>query len=270
MNIRRMILAGVAALAPMAAVADISWYLGLGAGGARLEEDLNLTFAAYEYDPDGVLGPLIDLVGSPDPDALNYNPRYGQPVAESIDKFNGSDLGYRVFGGVMFGRFVGLEIGYVNLGEIEDQIELNIPPNSENCTGCRPETDVFLSLFDEIDGIDAFVIGALPIGERFDVFAKLGVIDWESNFKAKNTFREQYPPSPPRDPIDNDPDGVPYVPTTEPSSYTTKTDGTDIAGGIGANYRVTDRMTIRAEGTCYDIENTEQAGHLGLNLILTY
>lgn len=275
MNIRRTILAAVAALAPMAAVADITWYAGLGAGGARLEEDLNLTYAAFEYDTNGVLGPVIDRVGNPNQGTVGYNPRYGQAVSESLDKFNGTDLGYRIFGGVMFGRFVGLEIGYVNLGEIEDQIELNIPaisgpaPDNILCNNCRPETDVYLGLFDEIDGIDAFVIGALPIGESWDLFVKLGAIDWESNFKAKNTFREEYPPSPPIGPGGN-PDGVPYIPTTEPASYTQKTDGTDLAGGLGFNYHATEHMTIRGEGTWYDVENTEQAWLLGLNLILRY
>jgi opacity protein-like surface antigen len=275
MNIRRTILAAVAALAPVAALADITWYAGLGAGGARLEQDLNITYAAYEYDSEGVLGPVIDRVGQGDPDLPFYNPRYGQPVASSLDKFNGTDVGYRVFAGAMVGRFVGLEVGYVNLGEVEDQVELNIPPVSgptpDNilCSNCRPETDVFLGLTDEIDGWDAFVIGALPLGESFDVFAKLGVIGWESNFQAKNSFREQYPPSPPIGP-GGVPDGVPYVPTTEPATFREKTDGTDIAGGLGVNYKATENMVIRAEGTWYDVDDVEQAWLLGLNLIITY
>jgi opacity protein-like surface antigen len=275
MNIRRTILAAVAALAPVAALADITWYAGLGAGGARLEQDLNITYAAYEYDSDGVLGPVIDRVGQGDPDLPFYNPRYGQPAASSLDKFNGTDLGYRVFAGAMIGRFVGLEVGYVNLGEAEDQVELNIPavsgPTPDNilCNNCRPETDVFLGLTDEIDGWDAFVIGALPLGESFDVFAKLGVIAWESSFQAKNSFREQFPPSPPIGP-GGVPDGVPYVPTTEPATFREKTDGTDIAGGLGVNYKATENMVIRAEGTWYDVDDVEQAWLLGLNLIITY
>lgn len=276
MNIRRSILAGVAALAPLSALADITWYAGLGAGGARVEEDLNVTYAAFEYDTEGVLGPVIDRVGqNTDPDAVGYNPRYGQAVSSSLDKFNGTDLGYRVFAGAMFGRFIGLEVGYVNLGEVEDQVELNIPavsgpaPDNILCNNCRPETDVFLGLTDEIDGIDVFVIGALPMGESWDIFAKLGLIDWESNFQAKNTFRETYQPSPPIGP-GGVPDGVPYIPTTEPASFSEKTDGTDIAGGIGVNYKAAENMVIRAEGTWYDVENVEQAWLLGLNLIITF
>lgn len=264
MHIRNIILAGSLALVPAMATAEITWYAGIGAGGARIEEDLNITYAAFEYSG-GILVPVVDLFGqNTDPSGDKYNPNFGRVASSTLDKFNGTDLGYRVFGGAMFNRFLGLEVGWVDLGEAEDAIELQIPQASVSCLeGCRPVTDTALRLSDSIDGWDAFVVGALPLNDQFDIFAKVGVIGWESTFRIKNAFDETFPPSPPES-------SQAFVPTTTPVSGTTKDDGTDLAGGIGVNFKASEHITIRAEGLWYDIENVEESWLLGLNLVLTY
>jgi len=264
MHIRNFILAGSLALVPVVATAEITWYVGLGAGGARIEEDLNLTYAAYEY-AGGVLVPVVDLFGqNTDSSGDKYNPNYGTVASETLDKFNGTDLGYRVFAGATFNRFIGLEVGWVDLGEAQDAIELQIPQQSISCLeACRPVTDTALQLSDSFDGWDAFVVGTLPLNDQFDVFAKVGVIGWESTFKIKNAYAETFTESGPDD-------SQAFVPTLTPTSSTTTDDGTDLAGGIGVNYKATERITIRAEGLWYDIENVEQSWLLGLNLVLTY
>ncbi len=269
----KYLLLSVAALAPATALADVSFYFGGGSGGVRVEENLNLTFAAFEYDG-GVLIPVFDRVGSGDPAAGNFNPRFGQPVSESMDKFKGTDLGYRVFGGVRFWRFFGIEAGYVNLGQPRDQIELNVPnfsgpddPNEElgyrlRCANCRPVTDLALEVEDEIDGWELYALGALPISERWEAFAKIGVVAWDSTISVKNPYDETFDPSPP--------DSEPFKPTTTPSSFESDTDGTDLAGGLGFNYRISDRITLRGEGTWYAIEDIDLSWLLAANLIITY
>ncbi len=261
MNHIKLAFAAVAACLPMAAHADITWYGGFGAGGARLEQDLNLTYSAFEYNGDDVLVPVVNAVqGSPD---------LGKVSSARLDKFNGTDLGYRVFGGVMFLPWLGLEAGYVSLGASEDEIELNIPgtsgpnPLDPICNACRPNTDVLLSLEDEIDGWDAYVVGALPINDVVTLFAKVGAINWNSDFSAKNGFRETFPPSGPDS-------QQPVIPTTEPESFKTDEDGTDLAGGLGVDLTIVEGIKVRLEGTWYDIEKTEQAWLLGVNLMLTY
>lgn len=262
------LLLSLAAIAPLCAQAEISYYGGFGAGGSRVEEDLNVTFAAFEYDGQ-VLVPVFDRTFSP-----ATNPNYGQPVSKKLDKFNGTDLGYRVFAGVRFGQYIGIEGGYVNLGKPEDDVQITIPsrsgPSDDRilCDACRPTTDILLGLEDNFYGWDLFVVGTLPITDRWEAFAKIGGFAWDSEFTAKNGFADQFPPSPPAGP-GGVPDGVPYIPTTTPTSFTEKTDGTDLAGGIGVNYLVSDRLTLRGEGTWYDIEGTEQVWLLGFNIIIT-
>jgi opacity protein-like surface antigen len=242
----------LAVLAPFGAQAQISWYGGLGVGGSRVEEDLNLSFTAYEWVTEDT-GPVLVPIAS-----------------NSLDKFNGTDLGYRIFAGMRFGKYFGIEGGYVDLADPHDEIPLNIPNSGPSCApGCRPVVDILLQLEDNIDGWDAYVLGALPITEKLEVFGKLGVIFWESEFKVKNDFADTFPASPPAGP-GGVPDGVAYIPTTLPTSFDEKTDGTDLAGAIGVNYKVTDRVTLRGEGTWYDIEDTEQVWLLGINLLITY
>jgi opacity protein-like surface antigen len=259
MNKNITLVFSLAALAPLGAQAEITYYGGFGAGGSRVEEDLNLTFSAFEYLGEDLI-PVFDRSGNPD-----INPRYGQAVSSRLDKFNGTDLGYRVFAGVRFGRYIGIEAGYVNLAKPEDEIELNIPNKSGPsddvilCDECRPETDLLLTLEDNFYGWDLYVLGALPITDRWEAFAKIGAISWESKFTAKNGFADTFPPSPP---------GSWFIPTTTPESFQVKTDGTDLAGGLGFDYKVTDRLTLRGEGTWYDIEDTEQVWLLGLNIII--
>jgi OOP family OmpA-OmpF porin len=187
------------------------------------------------------------------------------PIASaSVDKYEGTDVGFRVFGGIRIGRFFGIEAGYVDLGEPEDQIELNIPQSPPPPAAFqRPETDVELVLTDEIDGWEIFALGALPLSERWEAFAKLGVIAWDNDFKTQNAFADQFPPSPPNAPF-------PAVPTLTPPSSTVSDDGTDLAGGVGFNYQATEHMVLRGEGTWYDIDDTEQVWLLGFNVIISY
>ncbi|CAG0943124.1 hypothetical protein GPROT2_02017 [Gammaproteobacteria bacterium] len=240
----------ILALLPMTAVADVSWYVGGGVGGAKLEEDVDVAIGAFVNDGSGGLTPLT----CQQPAGNIYGCTPGQPVEKRLGKFRGSDLGYRLFGGVRFGRYFGIEAGYVDLGEPEDSLDLAIPPSATS-----PETDVALKLSDEIHGIDAYLVGALPLGERWEVIAKLGMISWDSTFKARNAYGETFPNT-----------GTATLPTVLPSSFSVGTDGTDLAGAIGFNYKASEHMTLRAEGSWYDIEDTEQAWLLGGFVIYTF
>jgi opacity protein-like surface antigen len=245
------------ALAPLAAQADltdISWYAGIGAGGTRVKGDYGVTFSAFEYQGET----LIPVISQPD----------GTVATATLFNPSGTDLGYRAFGGVRFGQYLGIEAGYVNLGEPEDELPLHIPavsgPSEDEilCANCRPETDILLRITDEIDGIDVYLVGTYPVFEHWEAFIKAGVISWDSTLTLKNDFAATYPPTPPG--------GPPFVPTTLPTTERIKTDGTDFAGGAGFNYKVSERLTLRGEGTWYDIEGTDLAYLLGFNVIITF
>jgi len=79
--------------------------------------------------------------------------------------FDGSDMGWKLFGKYMFNDNWGIEVGYVDLGNPDDTI-LGV------------DIDV------EADGIDAFLIGSIPASESFDLFGKVGYIAWDAKISS--------------------------------------------------------------------------------------
>ncbi len=219
-------------LAPVVACADIGWYVGGGAGGTRLEQKMDVAIGAFTRDGEN-LTPIIE---------------------RHLDGFTGSDLGYRVFAGMRFGPYLGLEIGYTDLGSPEDSLDMAIP-----ATASSPETDVSLKLADDIHGIDAYLVGTWPINARWEAVAKVGMISWDSTFKLRNAYGEVFPNT-----------GSTVLPTVLPASFSVDTDGTDFAGALGLNYKASDHLTLRAEGTWYDIEGTQRSWLLGGFLIYNF
>jgi len=77
--------------------------------------------------------------------------------------FDASDTSTKVFGGFTFLKFVGIEASYVDMGSAEDEV--------------TPGTDVTVDL----TGWDLFILGNLPLGKHFDLFAKAGVVVWDAS-----------------------------------------------------------------------------------------
>lgn len=216
-----------AGLLPMAANADdISFYGGVGVGGSRIEQDVDLTATAWQYES-GVLTPIR---------------------SSTLGTFEGTDVGFRAFGGIRLGPYLAIEAGYVNLGDQEDALDLNIPPFPlPPAAPQRPETDVSIKMNDEVDGWEVYAVGFIPIAERWEGFVKLGLLKWDANVKIKNQYAETFPPSGPTA-------SFPAIPQVTPSSSNANFDGLDLAGGIGVNFKALDRMILRAEGTWYALE----------------
>ena len=86
-------------------------------------------------------------------------------VEESEISFDGSDVGWKVFGKYMFNDNWGIEVGYVDLGNPDDTI-----------------LDVDIDV--EANGIDAFLIGSIPTSDSFDLFGKVGYIAWDAEISS--------------------------------------------------------------------------------------
>src|SRR6185503_8167539 len=99
--------------------------------------------------------------------------------------------GFKVFGGWQFHRYLGVEAAFVDLGEAKYEGTFNGLP----VTGGKLK----------VNGLNFAVVGRLPIGERFALFAKGGAFVWEAEAKDMTA-------------------GV---------SFTSKTDGTGASGGVG-------------------------------------
>ena len=74
----------------------------------------------------------------------------------------------------------------------------------------------------QADDWNAFAVGILPLNERFDVFAKLGIGYWTADLATSGTFAGR-------------------------SAQSADSSGTDRIVGLGARFNITARWGIRAE-----------------------
>ena len=130
---------------------------------------------------------------------------------------DGTDSAFKIFGGYMFNRHFGLEAAYVDLGEATYSGNfLGLP-----VTGGRVE----------LSGVNISALGALPIGERFSLFGKIGLFMWDA--EASDTTG-----------------GVPF---------SAQQDGTDLSFGIGLGYQFTRNLGVRAEWEMFTTEDAESS-----------
>ena len=268
-------LMAVAALLPAAAFADISFYAGAGAGGTRVEGDLRVTTTALDYLTEGEEG-------------------YARGYTFSSDGYEMTDIGYRVFGGVRFGRYFAIEGGYVSFGTLEDEFayqdkgwstidEINEDPNRQcnpatppagNCERLPVESAIQQEL--DLDGFEFYAVGLYPVAQNWEAFAKVGLISWDATFEANDPYPQTFPADPPNIPIirttitNGCKPGSPNDPACPPLANPYDDDGTDLAFGLGVNYKAGEQLTLRAEGEWFDIEDTDQAWLLGFAVIYDF
>ena len=77
-------------------------------------------------------------------------------VDDTIDAYDSDDTAWKAFAGWRMNPYLAFELAYVNLGSPDDEI--------------LPDTDLTV----ETDGFAPYVVGTLPIGDWFEVFAKAG------------------------------------------------------------------------------------------------
>jgi OOP family OmpA-OmpF porin len=116
-----------------------------------------------------------------------------------VDGFSGSDTGFKVFGGYQFMKYLGVELEYLDGGTVED---------------FGTEIDV--------SGFNLSGMGILPVGEKFNLFAKLGMIFWDADVSGGGSDS-----------------------------------GEDFSWGIGAGYSFTDQFGMRLEYQGFEIEDAD-------------
>ncbi len=115
--------------------------------------------------------------------------------------FSGNDFAFKVFGGYDFIKYFGVEAGYMDGGSPSDH-GFNV----------------------KIHGWDLALRGILPIGERGEVFAKIGEVWW--HVKADGFGSDS---------------------------------GNDLLYGIGGGYRFADHFGARLEWERMDVQDTDSA-----------
>ena len=154
--------------------ADLGWYGGIGAGASK---------ADFNY---GSFQPNMAALGH-------------TVTGFSVDYH---DTGYKVFGGVSWGKYFAGELAYVDLGEVTATFDVT----TDDPQQMAKDANELLPILG--DGIALSAIGRYPFGDRFAIFGKVGAYAWE----ADNSIS-----------VSGDVEG-----SSDPS-----VDGTDVLYGIG-------------------------------------
>ena len=133
----------------------------------------------------------------------------GQGLAVRTTSVDTSDVGWKLFAGYRFNSYLAVEGGYTYLGEYAFAGQVIADPGT-------------VSANLQANDWNAFAVGILPLGERFDVFAKLGIGYWTADLATSGTFAGR-------------------------SAQSADSSGTDPIVGLGARFNITARWGIRAE-----------------------
>ena len=139
-------------------------------------------------------------------------------VVDTIDAYKSDDTAWKAFGGWRLNPYLSFELAYVNLGSPDDEI--------------LPDTRLTV----ETDGIAPYVVGTLPIGDWFEVFAKAGYYWYDT--EARLT--------------------TPLGTTSDKDSDETFT----WSAGLGVN--IFERMNVRLEYEQFDFNNADTSNALWL------
>ena len=123
-----------------------------------------------------------------------------------VDGFDGSDTGFKVFGGYRFIKYLAAEVEYLDGGTVEDG-----------------------GLEIDVSGFNLSGVGILPVGEKFSLFAKLGMIFWDAD---SNGFGDD--------------------------------SGEDFSWGIGAGYSFTEQFGMQLEYQGFEIEDADTVDMISL------
>ena len=156
-------------------------------------------------------GPALADKGFSAGASIGYSNVSFEEEGASIDL---TGTGYKVFGTYMFNDNFGIEGGWLSLGEPSDTV-----------AGFDVELDG--------DGFDVFAVGALPVSDTFDLFAKAGVLAWDATLSV---------------------DGF------EDSSES----GEDLALGIGGRFSGASGFGVRAEYEWFDLADADSVWMISL------
>jgi hypothetical protein len=143
---------------------------------------------------------------------------------EQVDlEFDDGDTSYKGFFGFRFFKFFGLELSYIDFGTPADRVL---------------SEDIEIDLW----AADGSAMGIVPLGKRFELFAKVGYVYWDGEVTVA------------------DGGGV----------EVTDDDGTDFAYGAGVAFKFGKFFALRGEYEIFDIEDTEDVSLASIGLEIRF
>ena len=135
----------------------------------------------------------------------------------SLETFDSSSSGWKILGGYNLAKYFGVEVTYYDLGSFDESSDLE-------------SIDASIKVFDLAGR------GILPLGERFELFARLGYSSVDVEYQKTTGF------------------------------VTTNADARDweLLYGAGLTLKLGKKIGIRAEYEAWDVETSLNAWSLGL------
>jgi OOP family OmpA-OmpF porin len=200
-NFARLMAAAACGLALTSIPAQAQWYAGatIGSSDARLDEGAN---AAFRFTAAGF-----------------------SSAASSTDK---RDTAGRVFGGYQIKPWLGVELGYTDLGNYS--LQTNASAGSAGVGSLTNEI--------KIKGAEAAVVGRWSASEQLAVLARVGAFDGDAKSFVQSS-------------------GSVSLLRGDTANYRERE--TIAVFGLGAEYRLTKRVWLRADWSHYDRINTIDA-----------
>lgn len=123
------------------------------------------------------------------------------------------DVGWKLFGGFQFNKYVAAEASYVDLGNIKSNIHGSVNPSS---SGAFLQAVAAVHPY-SVSGFALSAVGLLPVWNRFSLVGRLGLMRWSGEANA----------------------GAPSG-----ASISHHDNGTDLTFGAGVDYRLSDCIGI--------------------------
>lgn len=160
-------------------------------------------------------------------------------IAETAECSDGLDTtAYRIFLGYQFNDYIGLEAGYNDFGSVDISLSSNVSESGASFVGSGQGRA-------EVDGFTVSALLSVPIGDRFAIFGRAGVLAWDANASGSATG------------IITESDGS--VENLS-ESFVLDDSGADGLYGAGVRFDVTDNVTVRAEWTRYELVDIDYFG----------
>lgn len=147
-------------------------------------------------------------------------------IVEGAD-FDASSTAFKLFGGYQFFKYLGVELEYIDAGDADDSWSYDSGTFTE-----RLKATIGFS------GFNTSAVGILPIGEKFNLFAKLGFIYWDADLKLQYTYTD--------------------IKGSFSESERDSDSGTDFSWGIGGTFKITPNLGVRAEYQDFDIAEADR------------
>jgi len=140
-------------------------------------------------------------------------------IDDTVDRWDEDDTAYKLFAGYRLNKVLAFELDYINLGEPAGAVVPGV------------------NLDSSVDGFAPYVVGTLPLGNFFEVYARLGYFFYDATLGVENELDNRVE-------FDEESEDVVY------------------GAGVGAN--IGEKLNIRFEYEKFDLEGLDDTDSLWL------